>query len=175
MITRTQKAVLAALLAAGACGVAQAEGLYFGGSLGVPDYHSSINGIKGSGNGIGGKLYGGYQLTPNLGFEGGFFDLGHVDNANGHVNTRGVFADAVGRIEVLPQISLFGTAGVAQGRFRTSFGNDWSPALKLGVGAEYAISRTMALRLQYERYHFTDAFDTTGNVGQSTVGLKVNF
>ena len=175
MSLKNHKTLLALLIAAGAAGAAQAEGLYVGGSIGAPDYHDPISGVDGSGRGVGLKLYGGYQLSPYLGFEGGYFDLGHIKNAVGEVRSRGLFVDAVGRYEFVPQWSLLGSAGVAEGRFTGPSGTDWSPAVKLGVGLQYDLSKTVALRATYDRYHFTSAYDNNANIGQTTVGVKVNF
>lgn len=175
MITRTTRNTLAVLCVAAGLASAHAEGLYLGGSLGTPDYHGSINGISGNGSGVGGKVFGGYQLTPNFALEGGYYDLGHIDNDSGKVTARGVYLDAVGTLPLAQQWSLLGSAGLAQGRLKTSFGDDSSPALKLGLGVQYDLSKQVALRAQYERYHFTNAFDDKANVGAATVGIRVGF
>ena len=177
MITRFNKTpLIAAVLLAAGIGAAQAsEGAYAGGSLGAPDYKSSVNGITGDGTGVGGKLYGGYKFTPNLALEGGVFDLGHIDDANGKVKLRGAYADAVGRYEFAPKWTALGSAGLAEGRFTTTGGNDSSPALKLGAGVEFNLTREIALRGEYEHYHFADAFDAKANVGEFSLGVNVGF
>jgi OmpA-OmpF porin, OOP family len=175
MKTRILQTVAAALIAGGAM-AAHAEGLYVGGALGAPHYGGDdINGIGGSGSGVGGKVFGGYEFNRNFSVEGGLFDLGHIDDANGKVNLRGVYVDAVGKMELAPKWSLTGSAGVAEGRFKTTFGDDSSPALKLGVGVEYAMTQNTSLSLGYDRYHFTDAFDGKPNVGSPYLGVKVGF
>jgi len=171
----TRFALVAGLLAAG-MGSAQAEGVYFGGQAGVPDYHSTINGVSGGGSGVGLKLYGGYQLNPHLAVEGGVFGLGHVDNATGKVQTRGVYLDAVGRYPLGTNWSVLGTAGLAAARFDSSAGgDDDSPGVKLGAGVQYDVSKQVAVRAQYDRYHFTGAYDGKANIGQTTVGLRYAF
>lgn len=176
MISRTHKsAFAAAVLVVAGIGAAHAEGPYVGGSVGSPDYKSSINGVGGDGSGVGGKIYGGYQITPNFAVEGGVFDLGHIDDAAGKVNLRGVYVDAVGSYEVAPQLSVLGSAGVAQGRFTTTNGDDSSPALKLGAGLQYDLTKQVALRGEYEYYRFSDAFDAKPKVGEFSVGVKVGF
>jgi OmpA-OmpF porin, OOP family len=175
MVSNFSKSLILATLAVGAVASAQAEGLYLGGSLGAPRYSSSVNGIAGDGSGVGVKLYGGYQLTPNIAVEGGYFDLGHIDDANGRVKTRGVYADAVGSYAFAPQWSVLGSAGLAEGRFTTSRGDDNSPALKLGAGVQYELTPQAALRVQYDRYHFVNAFDTKPNIGALSAGVKIGF
>jgi OmpA-OmpF porin, OOP family len=173
--TMINKSALIAVLLSAGLGAAQAEGLYVGGNLGSPDYRNNVNGIEGSGSGVAGKLYGGYQITPNLAVEAGAFDLGHIDEASGKVKSHGVFLDGVASYEVAPHWAVLGRVGVAQGQINTSAGDDSSPALKLGAGLQYAINPNVSLRAEYEHYRFTNAFDTKPDVGQYSMGLKVGF
>lgn len=154
---------------------AQAEGLYVAGSLGAPDYKSAVHGVGGRGRGASGKLAGGVDVLPGLAFEAGLFDLGHVDDGRGRVNLHGGYVDGVGRYELAPRWSLLGRAGLAQGRFTGSTGADSSPAFKLGAGVQYDVATTAALRLEYEHYRFSSAFDAKVGVGTLTVGLKAGF
>ena len=175
MVSSLKKSMLVlAVLAAGA-GAAHAEGRYVGGSLGTPDYHDSISGVSGHGSGVGGKLYGGYGLTPNFSVEGGLFDLGHIDDDTGKVKLRGAFIDAVGHYEFAPRWSVLGSVGLAEGRFTTLADHDNSPALKLGAGLQYELTKQVALRAEYEHYRFTDAFDSKPKVGEFSLGLNVGF
>lgn len=169
----THALAAAALLVAGT--VAHAEGFYAGGSLGTPDFRSDINGIGGDDGGTAGKVFGGYQFNPHFGVEAGYVHFGHVDGDLGSAKAHGEYLDAVGRYEFVPQWSVLGSAGVARARFKTTLGDDSSPALKLGAGIEYAMNPQISLLGQYEHYHFTDAFDSKPNVGQYTLGVKVNF
>jgi len=89
--------------------------------------------------------------------------------------TRGAYADGVASYEFAPKWSVLGRAGLAQARFTTSNGNDWSPALKLGAGLQYDLTKQVAMRAEYEHYHFTDAFDAKPNIGEFTLGMKVGF
>ena len=173
--------LLCAALVAGAAGGAHAEGLYLGADLGHPQYGNSVNGIGGGdtadNGGVGAKLYGGYALTPNLAVEGGLFRLGrsHDDTAGNTVNTRGVFVDGVGSYMFAPKWSALGRVGVAQARFTTTLGDDSSPGVKAGAGIQYDLSQQVSLRVQYERYHFFNAFDGKPNIGEVTAGVKISF
>ena len=175
MKTRLLKPAVAALFVIAGIGAAHAEGAYVGGSLGTPDYKNSVNGIDGDGSGVGAKLFGGYQFTPYVAIEGGVFRLGHIDDANGKVKLRGAYIDAVGSYEFAPKLSVLGSAGVAEGRFTTTGGDDNSPALKLGAGVQYNVLPRVALQAKYDYYHFVDAFDAKPNVGEMSVGVKVGF
>ncbi|MFT3816136.1 MAG: outer membrane beta-barrel protein [Rubrivivax sp.] len=176
-VTRSLAALsLLAGIAAGAN--AATEGPYAGGALGAPNYVDTINGVGGGngGRGPGLKLYGGYQLSPNLAVEGGYFNLGRSDRGNGGTaRAQGLYVDGIGSVEFAPRWSLLGSVGLAQARLRTSVGNDSSPALKLGVGLQYDLTKTTALRLGYDHYRFIDAFDGRPNVGQAVFGVQVGF
>ena len=107
--------------------------------------------------------------------EGGFFSLGTVRDASGNARTRGVFLDAVARHEFAPGWQVLGVAGLAHGRFHTSNGDDSSAALKMGLGLQYTINDRSALRLQVDRYRFTNAFGEKPNLGQVSLGVQVGF
>jgi OOP family OmpA-OmpF porin len=153
---------------------AHAEGLYVGGSVGTPHFGSSIDGITGDGSGVSGKLFGGYQFSPNFGVEGGVLDMGRINNASGTVNGHGLYLDAMGLLPVGANWSLLGSVGVARVNLNTSNGDDNGVGLKLGLGAEYAVSRNVALRGEYENYR-TAAFGGHPNIGQYTLGVRVGF
>ncbi|WP_326533726.1 outer membrane beta-barrel protein [Pseudorhodoferax sp.] len=156
---------------------AQAADTYVGGAISTPNYSNQINGMGGDGGGhdAGVKLYGGYKFTPNFAVEGGYVNLARSKDIDGTVKGQGVYVDGVGSVAVAPQLSVYGSAGVADVRFRTPDGDDSSPALKLGLGVQYDLNQTVALRVGYDRYHFTDAFDGKANVGQATAGVQVAF
>jgi OOP family OmpA-OmpF porin len=165
----------AALLGAGlAASSAHAEGLYFGGSVGTPHFGDGVNGVSGDGSGVSGKLFGGYQLNPNFAIEGGLASLGHISNATGTVNGHAVHLDAVGLLPLGANFSLLGSVGVAHVSLNTSNGDDKGVGLKLGLGAEYALSRNVSLRGEYENYRAPE-FGARPTVGQYTFGLRVGF
>jgi OOP family OmpA-OmpF porin len=166
---------VAVALVAGGVSAAQAEGVYVGGNVGVPDFKGSINGIGGQGDGAGVKLYGGYEITPNLAVEAGVFSLGRRSDSSGTLNTRGFYAEGVGRYPLAPQWSLLGSAGLAEGRFTSALGDDSSPALKVGAGVQYDLTRQTALRVQYDLYHFANAYGAKPNIGEVSVGVKFGF
>lgn len=169
---------LLAVAALGGAFAAQAEGLYVGGALTAPDWQDPVNGFGdgSSGRGPGLKLYGGWQFTPNFALEGGYFNLGRSrDAGGGSARGQGLYVDAVGRWEVTPGWSLLGSAGLAQARLKTPAGSDSSPGLKLGLGVQYELSRTTSLRLGYDHYKFSDAFDAKPAVGQTTFAVNMAF
>jgi len=155
-------------------GTAHADGLYFGGSLATPHFGDNTNGLNVENSGISGKVFGGYQLNLNLALEGGVADLGHVSDNNASIKSHAEYLDAVGFLPLNPSWSLLGSVGVAHVNIDTSNGDDNGAALRLGLGAEYTLSKNIALRGEYENYRVA-AFDSHPNIGQYSFGLRVNF
>lgn len=176
MYARKLKPVLTTLVVAGSLlGLgAHAAGLYAGGSLGSQTYPNTVNGNSTSGSTLSGKVFGGYQLSPNFAVEAGVAELGSVNSGGGQVDSYGSFVDAVGILPLSPQWNLLGRVGVAHMAVNTPTGNDGGNGIKVGLGAEYALSKTVAIRGEWERYQLT-AFGDRPNADQFTVGLKVGF
>jgi OOP family OmpA-OmpF porin len=153
---------------------AHAEGLYAGGGLAVPHFGDNINGLSLGTSGVGGKLFGGYQLNPYFAVEAGLADLGNVSDATGSIRSHAEYIDGIGLLPLNASWSLLGSIGAANVHIDTSNGDDRGPALKLGLGAEYSLSKAVALRGEYENYH-VNAFDSHPNIGQYSLGIRVNF
>jgi OOP family OmpA-OmpF porin len=176
MNARTLTPVIAAALAAtGLLALpAHADGIYVGGGLGVPHFGDTVNGVDGGSSGVSGKLFGGYQITPNFGVEAGFADLGRISNGSGTIRSHGEFVDAVGLLPLGGNFSLLGSVGVAHVNLDTSHGDASGAGLKLGLGGEYALSRNVSLRGEYEHYQ-PAAFGGHPAIGQYTFGVRVGF
>jgi OmpA-OmpF porin, OOP family len=168
-------AVLAAIVASGlVAGLAHAEGLYVGGSIGTPHFGDSVNGVDGGSSGVSGKVFGGYQVNPNFAIEGGVADLGRISNGSGTIKSHGEYVDAVGLLPLGGNFTLLGSAGLAHVNLDTSNGDASGNGLKLGLGGEYAVSPSVSLRGEYERYQAA-AFGGHPVIGQFTVGVRVGF
>lgn len=171
--------ILAALLftAAGVAAHAQQQqpGFYGGASIGGSDWSHSLAGVDGSSHGVAGKIYGGYNFTPNFALEAGAARLGSMSDPNGRIGANAVFVDGVGTLPLADKWSLLGRAGIARADFNGSVGNDSGTGLKLGAGVQYDLTRTMALRAEYEQYRIHNVYDSHASVGQVTVGLKASF
>lgn len=156
---------------------AHAEGLYVGGSIGPTHYSDS--GIDGAGmtdrSSTGGKVFGGYSFTPNLGLELGYADLGHFDSQAGGVHADGYYLDAVGTLPLANSFSLLGRVGVFNGRLEGDpLGNDRGTSYKVGVGVQYDLNANVGLRAEWERYNM-DALNTKPNTDMFTVGVTYHF
>jgi OOP family OmpA-OmpF porin len=153
---------------------ALAEGLYAGASLGSPHYADRIDGLSGNGSGLAGKLFGGYQWSPNFGLEAGFADLGHIDHQDARVDGDAAFVDAVGSWPLTGQWSLLGRVGVARVDLNTSAGDDSGTGLKFGLGAQYDLTPSVSLRGEWERYR-PAVFGEHTNIDAYTLGVRIGF
>jgi len=176
MLVRHVKPLFAVALVAGSLSAIASpdNGLYAGASLGTQKYPDTVNGISGNDSATSGKLYGGYQVNPNLAIEAGLVKFGKVSNASGQIDADGQFLDAVATLPLNDKWSFLGRLGVAHVKVDTSQGNDGGNGLKAGLGVQYALANNMAIRGEWERYQLK-TFGDTPDTNQYTVGLTVGF
>ena len=200
-----------ALLCAPAA-MAQTPGWYGGASVGrsaaTIDDAGITRGLAGEGlatssiddrdRATGYKLFGGYQFSPNLGVEFGFFDLGRFGYAahtvplgalNGDIRLKGMNLDLVGTLPLFGKLSALGRVGVASVRANDAFSasgaahvpyananpSQRSTNLKVGLGLAYAVTDSLSLRLEAERYRLNDAVGNKGHADLLSVGLVYYF
>lgn len=142
------------------------------------------------------KIFGGYQLNKNFAIEGGYFDLGNfgytastvpAGTLNGNIKLRGLNLDLVGIVPLTEKFSAFGRAGLNYAQARDSFSGtgavrvtDPNPRknstnYKLGLGLQYALTESLDLRAEAERYRVNDAVGNRGHVDLVSVGLVYRF
>lgn len=145
------------------------------------------------------KLNGGYQFNPYVALEGGYFDLGKfgytANTANpvpggsltGDMRVRGLNLDLVGTLPLTGKLSALGRVGVNYARVNDRFSSTGGVPVgvptaskseanvKYGVGLNYAVSETLAMRLELERYRVNDAIGNKGDIDMVSVGLVYRF
>ncbi len=142
------------------------------------------------------KVFGGYQLNKNFAIEGGYFDLGSFGyNANtvpagtlsGNIKLKGLNLDLVGIVPLTEKFSVFGRAGLNYAQARDSFSGTGAVRVtnpnprkndtnyKLGLGLQYALTESLDLRAEAERYRINDAVGNRGHVDLVSVGLVYRF
>lgn len=181
-IPRTRWLPLVALTGAsllgglGLAGTAHAEGLYIGGSAGGSHYKGdSIGGVATDRSSTGLKLFGGYQLTPNLALEGGYVDLGKFNSPAGQLKAQGLYLDAVGTLPISGPWAAIGRIGVVNAKVDNSLvGSDRGTTAKVGAGLQYTIDRNLSVQGEWERYRL-DAAGTRGNTDLYSIGVKYAF
>ena len=212
--SKRQLGVLALASFAAVCSVpvmAQgAPGWYIGGNLGGTraDFNNDainrdlagkgfiVNSTTTDNRSNGGKLFGGYQLTPNFAVEGGYFDLGRfsygstttpLGSFNGSTRINGLNLDLVGTAPITDKFSVFGRVGAAYAQNRGSFAsNGFVPLnlsnprrndtnLKVGLGLQYAITEALSVRAEIERYRISDPIRNRANIDMASLGLVYYF
>lgn len=142
------------------------------------------------------KIFGGYQLNRNFAVEGGYFDLGNfgytattvpAGTLDGRIKLRGLNLDLVGTVPLSENFSVFGRAGLNYAQARDSFSGTGAVQVanpnprkndtnyKLGLGLQYALTESLAVRAEAERYRVNDAIGNRGHIDMVSVGLIYRF
>ena len=212
--TKRQLSVLVLASLAAVCSTSvmaqNAPGWYAGGNLGGTraDFNNNainrdlagkgfvVNSTTTDNRSNGGKIFGGYQLTPNFAVEGGYFDLGRysygsnttpVGSFNGSTRVNGLNLDLVGMAPLSDRFSVIGRVGAAYAQNRGSFSsNGFVPLnlsnprrndtnLKVGLGVQYAITEALSVRAEIERYRISDPIRNRANIDMASLGLVYYF
>src|SRR5512146_2358997 len=146
------------------------------------------------------KLYGGYQFTPNWGFEVGYNDLGNKYSVagsfggtayNATYKMDNLYVAATGTLPLQGGFSLLGKLGIAANKVSggqicaggscASFAADDSKTdVMVGIGAQYAFMKNWAARLEYENYGKVSGDDIWGTGGSGALkadawNISVNY
>jgi len=163
-----------------------ADGLSIGASMGDArrSGDSLLGGYPADRSNVGGKLYGGYSLTPNFSLEAGYADLGRVKSDAGRLRANAWFLDAVGTLPLGNDFSLLGRVGVVNGQLKRDLNgsqidgslsdSERNSGYKLGAGLQYDFNKNTSLRAEWEHYRF-DALDSTPRTNLLSVGVNYKF
>jgi OOP family OmpA-OmpF porin len=143
------------------------------------------------------KLFGGYQFNKYFAVEGGYFDLGKLSytattapagTLNGNIQLNGLNIDAVGMLPLSEKFSAFGRVGVNYAQARDNFSSSGAIATptdpnpsktaanyKYGLGVQYNLTESLAMRVEAERYRIDDAIGNKGDVDMYSLGLVYRF
>ncbi len=136
-----------------------AAGPYYGGiSLGTSDLQDCAGNCSDTGI----KILGGYQVTPTVGVELAYTDLGKFGNS---VRASALGIAAVGKFPLANNFSLLGRLGVNNARIKVGGNSDSSLQLGYGIGAAYALTPTVDLRGEWERISFDTVDGSLLSVG----------
>ncbi len=150
-------------------------GPYVGATIGKPDWHAgNVGGVSGDSSRAAYKLYGGWRLHPNFAVEASAFSLGRLKGPVGDARADGYAVDAVGMLPWSDTLSGLARVGLGQVNTRTGLGSDRNTAPKLGLGLQYQLNQTTALRGEWERYR-VNAFNGKSNTDVYSLGAQVSF
>lgn len=156
----------------------------------------STSSIDDNNSSVGGKLFLGYQLNQYFALEAGYFNLGNLGftahtippgTLDGTMKARGGNLDIVGSYPFSDSWSGFVRAGVTYNHVNSDFSStgavqllrsaysDNSADYKIGLGIDYAISKSMSVRLEGERYRLDDAVNYQENVNLISIGFVYRF
>jgi OmpA-OmpF porin, OOP family len=195
-----KRLLISSLLAASmASGAAFAQvGPYVGASIGMSNYAVDEGCVADCDKtDIGGKLFGGYMFTPNLGGElmyGAFgkAKVSFADVLNGvPVNVSGEFKSSgwgaflvgqypienfrlfgkIGFTRLDNELSVTATAGQLGGAANDS---DSSTEFAWGLGGTYMFNKNLGIRAEYESFKWKFE-DTSDNIGFFSIGVQYSF
>lgn len=120
------------------------------------------------------KIYGGLEVNEYISMEVGYADLGEAKISGattGTAEVNGMTIQVIGNLALNPSFSLIGRGGmnilnldvVTTGGEVLDEG-DTDIAWSLGLGAQYNLSNSVGLRLEWERYFKVGDADTTGDM-----------
>lgn len=191
-----KKYVCSALVALAASSLAHAEGLYVGANV-SPQTNGNIkyteNGVTTERDAVRKAtplgVFAGYDLSPVWALEAGYradngstgFDLSPGYQLRTRVSTA--YLAARGTWQLSDSWSLFGKAGIAQGRMKMDISGQNAPkgesvhknGLYLSVGASYSISKDVALQLELERTDKLKHEGFTANTNRIALGVRFGF
>jgi OmpA-OmpF porin, OOP family len=178
-----QRLSIVAALAILSTTAVQGADFYAGANAGVTRWHTEdVPGFTTDRSDTGYKLFGGAQFSPNVAAEVGYVGLGKAKltgaGISGNIKGTGLFIDLVGILPMSGDLSLFGKLGVFNGKAKgTAPGvaiSDSGTDIKFGFGMAYALSKTMAVRGEWERYRF-DLSGDKGDTDLLSIGLTFKF
>jgi OOP family OmpA-OmpF porin len=158
------------------------NGLYIGGSIGRSDYKGGSGGFPIDRKDTGGKIYGGYEFTPNIALELGYVNFGEFEVPGaGKFENDGAFLDIVGKIPFTPQLSGIARIGAFNGKAEFTSATALLPSTserntkpKVGFGVQYDFTKNVAMRAEWERYRF-EAFGGKANTDLASIGVQYRF
>jgi OOP family OmpA-OmpF porin len=164
---------LVALASSGLAAQSHAEGnWYVGGS--VSQAFVDERGLDEDDTGA--KIFGGYKFNDYVAIEGGYYDFGEIGNSSSELEIDGISLAVVGSVPVSSKISLLGKVGVhdwdadVTGSASSAVNTDSDTDAFYGIGAEYALTDSLKIRAELERYEVEDL-----DVDLVSVGISFSF
>jgi len=163
---------------------------YLGVGIGGSDARGACDGVAGPGvscdeTDAAVKLFGGFQFNRYAAMEIGYTDLGaaraHFEGFGSQTfGTTGVEFTGIGMLPLDRHFSLFGRLGLyswrAEFRDRTGFVGSSSATgtdLTYGLGVQYDLYRSTAVRAEWQRYKNVGDPDTTGQGDIDFIGSSL--
>ena len=132
-----------------------ASNLYFGAQLANASYKE----IDDSSAAFG--LFGGYHLNEVLAIEAAYNDFGEAEKSGSKAKASALSLGMVGKLPIKTDFTLFGKVGLAAWDVDVSPGSfsDAGTDVYFGIGADYDISGTAAVRFGIDKYTMNGDLD----------------
>jgi OOP family OmpA-OmpF porin len=185
-----RKIFLASCLALSSQAAAQG---FLGASIGQSDIDERITrGLIDSGTAdgkdTGWKIFGGYMVSPYLGLEFAYVDLGKASYSGtfrgiavtgGQLEVTGLNAAFLGSYPLTGRLSVFGKLGlfISEAKFGDtiggvpSSGSEEMTDISFGVGAGFDFTRNLGMRAEWEQFRLEDG----DSANLFSVGLVLRF
>jgi OOP family OmpA-OmpF porin len=157
---------------------------YVGGNLGQSTSDISCTaGVSCDDSDTAWKIYGGLEINEYISMEVGYIDLGEVTYTGTRTGTRetnGMTTAIVGTYAISPSFTLSGRGGMnflnteVNGTIAgtpTLNTGDTDVVWSFGVGAQYNITPSVGLRLDWERFFEAGSSDYNGGTGEADIDL----
>ncbi|VTU42799.1 MULTISPECIES: outer membrane beta-barrel protein [unclassified Variovorax] len=170
-------ALLAAATLGGAAHAAPAlDNFYAGAGLDYSHYRLSDKtafGIK-AGD-VGATIYGGYQFNPHVAAEIGYARLGDIEQRDGvgFAQNSMLSASVLGFAPSYRGVTAFGRLGIADTASEVEGRRFHRNAPLFGVGAEYKLNATFALRTELQ--YVPNFGDSRADLYNLSAGIKASF
>jgi OOP family OmpA-OmpF porin len=169
-------ALLAAATLGGAAHAGSLDNFYGGAGL---DYsHFRLSDKVGSGikaGDVGGNVYAGYQFNPQVAAEIGYARLGDIEqrDGSGFAQNSMFSASVLGFAPAYRGVTAFGRFGVADTASKVDGYRAHRNAPLFGVGAEYKLNATYALRTELQ--YVPNFGDSRADLYNLSAGIKASF
>lgn len=129
------------------------------------------------------KVYGGLEVNEFISMEAGYVNLGKVGYSGaktGSRETKGMLLQLVGTYALNPSFTLIGRGGMnilgtdVNGTIAGTQNNnssDTDVVWSAGLGGQYNFTKSVGLRMEWERYFKTGSPAANGGTGEANVDL----
>ena len=145
---------------------------------------------------FGAKIFTGYQFGRFFAIEGGYFNLGNFNytaittptgRLREEIKVQGINLDLVLMLPLGEKLSVFGRGGGNYAQSKVAFDGRGAAVVlddelkerdlnyKYGVGLQYFFTRSLAMRVEAERYRIDDAVGNRGDIDLYSAGLLYRF
>ncbi len=150
---------------------------------------SGISGVSCEDSDTSFKVYGGAKIHQNFAFEVSYIDMGEsviTDNVDTlTIEAAGLNSSVFGILPASNNIDIFGKVGLmyweakksSSGTFNGTIASSEGADITFGFGANFGVSRTFALRAEFEKFTRVGGEQTTGesDVTLITLGVALYF